>query len=65
MALQVEGVVDGGVKAEEALGGARRFEALHFALSPPHDLMRVFGSVVQSLVLPMLNTAMISLLAAP
>ena len=46
MALKVEGVVDGGVHAEKTLGGASRLEPLHFALSPPHRLMRVFGSIV-------------------
>ena len=46
MALEVEGVVDGGVYAEKTLGGANRLEPLHLALSPPHRLMRVFGSIV-------------------
>jgi len=32
MALEVEGVVDGGVHAEKTLGGASRLEPLHFAL---------------------------------
>ena len=48
MSLMVEGVVYGSVHAEEALCGARRFEALHLALSSPHDLMRVFGAIVLS-----------------
>ena len=38
----------GGVDAEKALGGANRLEALHFALSPSHRLMRIFGSIVLS-----------------
>ena len=46
MALEVESVVDGGVHAEKRLGGASRLEALHFALSSSHRLMRVFGSIV-------------------
>src|SRR5205807_645203 len=46
MALEIEGVVDGGVHAEKPLGGASRLEPLHSALSPSHRLMRVFGSVV-------------------
>src|SRR6202035_4739617 len=46
MALEVEGVVDGGVYAEEPLGGASRLEPLHFALSSSHRLMRVFGPIV-------------------
>jgi hypothetical protein len=32
MALKVEGVVDGGMHAEEALGRSSRFEPLHLAL---------------------------------
>jgi hypothetical protein len=36
MALEIEGVVDGGVHAEKPLGGASRLEPLHLALSPPH-----------------------------
>jgi hypothetical protein len=46
MALKVEGVVNGGVHAEKTLSGASRLEPLHFALSPAHRLMRVFGSIV-------------------
>jgi hypothetical protein len=33
MALEVEGVVDGGMHAEKALCGACRLEPLHFALA--------------------------------
>jgi hypothetical protein len=33
MALKVEVIVDGGMHAEEALGGSSRFESLHLALS--------------------------------
>jgi hypothetical protein len=39
MALKVEGVVDRGMHAEEALGRSSRFEPLHLALSSPHRLM--------------------------
>jgi hypothetical protein len=46
MALEVEGVVDGGVHAEKPLGGASRLEALHFALASSHRLMRVFRSII-------------------
>ena len=46
MALKVEGVVNRGMHAEEALGGASRLEPLHFVLSSSHHLMRVFGSIV-------------------
>src|ERR1700730_10347265 len=35
MALKVEGVVNGGMHAEEALSGSSRFEPLHLALSSP------------------------------
>src|SRR5215469_16505490 len=37
MALQVEGVVDGGVHAEKSLCGARRLEPLHFAFASPRQ----------------------------
>jgi hypothetical protein len=40
--------VYGSVHAEEALGGASRFEALHLALSSPHDLIGVFGAIALS-----------------
>ena len=46
MALEIEGIVDDGMHAEEPLGGSSRFEPPHLTLSPPHHLMRVFGAVV-------------------
>jgi len=46
MALEVEGVVGGGVHAQKSLGGVSRLEPLHLALSPTHRLMRVLGSIV-------------------
>ena len=46
MALQVEGVVNRSVNAEETLGRSRRLEPLHLALSSPHDLMGVFSTIV-------------------
>jgi hypothetical protein len=46
MALKVEVVVDGGMHAEQALGGSSRFEPLHLALPSSHHLMRVFGPIV-------------------
>jgi hypothetical protein len=46
MALKVEGVVDRGMHTEEALGRPSRFESLHFALSSPHRLMRILGTIV-------------------
>jgi len=39
MALEFEGIMDGGMHAEKALGGSSRFEPLHFALSSSHHLM--------------------------
>jgi hypothetical protein len=45
MALMVERVVDGGVHAEEALGGCSPLEPLHLALSPTHDLVGVLGPI--------------------
>src|SRR5919112_4021793 len=54
MALQVEGVVDGGMQAEKSLRRAGRLEALHLALSSSHSLMRVLGPIVhaQPLLVP-------------
>jgi hypothetical protein len=46
MALKVEGVVDRGMHAEEALGRSSRFEPLHLALSSPYRLMRVLRPIV-------------------
>jgi hypothetical protein len=44
MASKVKDVADGGgAHAEKTLGGARRFELLHFVLSS-HHLIRIFGS---------------------
>jgi len=46
MALKVEGVVNGGMHAQEALSGSSRFEPLHLALSSPYRLMRVLRPIV-------------------
>jgi hypothetical protein len=46
MALNVEGVMDRGMHAKEALGRSSRFEALHFALSSPDRLMRILGAII-------------------
>src|SRR5215472_18217021 len=46
VALKVEGVVNGGVHAEKALGGSSRLEALQLALASSHCLMRVFRPIV-------------------
>jgi hypothetical protein len=48
MALKVEGVVDGGMHAEEALGGSGRFEPLQLALASSHHLMRVLRPIIFS-----------------
>jgi hypothetical protein len=48
MALEIEGVVDGGVHAKKTLRGASRLEPLHFALSSSYRLMRIFGSIILS-----------------
>jgi hypothetical protein len=45
MALTVEGVMNGGMHAEEALSGSSRFEPLHLALSSPYRLMRVLRTI--------------------
>ena len=55
MALKVEGVVDRGMHAEEALSGSSRFEPLHLALSSPYRLMRILGAIV--LAEPLLMSA--------
>jgi hypothetical protein len=41
MALKVEGVLNGGMHAEETLSGSNRFEPLHLALSSPHAGFKV------------------------
>ena len=46
MALKIEGIVDYGMHAQETLGGSRRFEPPHLALSSSHHLMRIFGPIV-------------------
>jgi hypothetical protein len=46
MALKVEGVLDRGMHAEEALSGSSRFEPLHLALSSLYRLMRILGAIV-------------------
>ena len=46
VALQVEGVVDGGMEAEKSLCGADRLEPLYLALLSSHNLMQGFGTNV-------------------
>jgi hypothetical protein len=44
--LKVEVVGDGGMHAEERLGGSSRFEPLHLALSLSYYQVRVLGPIV-------------------
>ena len=46
MALEIENIVDGGMHAEEALGGSSGFEPLHLALSSSHHLVRALRPIV-------------------
>ena len=46
MALQIEGIVDGGVHAEEALGGSSRLEPLQLALAALDCLMRILRPII-------------------
>ena len=55
IAAEVEQVIDLIVGGEEARRLAGRFKLLHLPLSSACRLVRIFGSVVQSLVLAMLN----------
>src|SRR6266446_4621172 len=53
VALEVEGIVDGGMHVEKALGGPSRLEPLHFALASLHCLMRIFSAIISSQALLM------------
>ena len=53
MAPEVEGIMDGGMNAQKASRRCRRFEALHLALAPAHDLMRILRPIVFSQALLM------------
>src|SRR5271156_3114736 len=46
MALDVKGVVDGGVRGEKFLRRTRALEPLHLALPPSRRLMRILGPIV-------------------
>ena len=46
MALEIEGVVGGGMHRDEALGGARPLEPLHLPFSSAEWLVGDFGPVV-------------------
>ena len=48
MALQVEGVVNCSVNAQEALGRSRRLEPLQLALASSDRLMRILCPIVLS-----------------
>lgn len=54
MALELEGVVDGGMDGQESLGRAGRFEPLELPLAPPRQ-MRILRAIVhsQSLLVPL------------
>src|SRR5215813_4168750 len=55
IATDMKKVVDLIVRRQEALRLAGRFELLHLSLSSARRLVRILRSVVQSLVLAMLN----------
>jgi hypothetical protein len=46
MALNVERIVDGGVRRQEPLRRSGRFETLHLPLASSHRQMRIFGPIV-------------------
>jgi hypothetical protein len=46
MALTVEGILDRGTHAKEALGGSSRLKPLHFVLASSSRLMRIFRPIV-------------------
>ena len=46
MALKVEGVVNGGVHAQETLGGSSRLEPLQLPFASSHYLMRIFRAII-------------------
>src|SRR5690349_17143527 len=55
VATEVEGVADQVVGGEEALRPPRRLEPFHLPFSLSRRLMRILGTVVQPLVLPVLD----------
>ena len=64
IAAKMKQVVDLIVGCEEALRLVGRFELLHLLLSSSRRLVRILRSIIQSLVLPMLDAGMVSLFAA-
>jgi hypothetical protein len=55
VAMKKEKVVDPVVGGEDMLCLSRRLEVLHLSFSPSRRLVRILRSVVQSLVLPVLD----------
>src|SRR5215207_3371097 len=55
MTLDVEGIVDGGVRGEKSLSGAGGLEPLHLALPSSHRLVRVLRPIVLAQALLMLG----------
>ena len=55
MALEVEGVVGGGVHGDEALGGTCRLEPLHLAFSSAERLVRDLGPVMGMATIPVIK----------
>ena len=48
MALDIEGILDGGVGGEKPLGRTLRFKPLLFSLTAPDRQMRILGTIVFS-----------------
>jgi hypothetical protein len=46
MTLDVEGVLEGGVNGQEALGLSGRFETLHLAITPSYRLAQILSPIV-------------------
>ncbi len=46
MPLNVEDILDGGIRRQKSLRGRSRFEAEHFSFAPSDRQMRVFGAIV-------------------
>jgi hypothetical protein len=46
MALDIKGVIDGGVRGEKFLRRAGTLESLHLAFPPSRRLMRILNTIV-------------------
>ncbi len=55
MALDVEGIVYGGLDVQKSLDRAWGFESLLFALSPSDRLVRALRAIVRTLVIDVLS----------